>query len=90
MSHIAVKAAKFIAGTAATAGSGVVINNVIKHCTPEDISTYEKVATYIGGAVLSGMVGKAASTYVEDGIQKMADSFPKRRTQHEDPVTDED
>ena len=90
MNHIAVKAAKFVAGTAATAGSGVVINNVIKHCTPEDISTYEKVATYVGGVVLSGMVGKAASSYAEDGIQKMADAFSKRRTKDEDPVTDED
>lgn len=78
---------KGVAGFAASLGASAVIGNAIKATTPETLSTINKVGVVIGGVVVSGMVGTAASNFVRSEIDEAVDSFRQNMYDIPDPDT---
>jgi len=59
---------KMVIRGVATACVGAVIDNVVGFTTPVDASKLNRVATKVGGYILSGMIGEKAGEYVDDQI----------------------
>jgi len=63
-----VEIAKTVSGLAISIGVESIISNAVKATTPEDTKTLNKVCTFVGVIVISGIVGKIAVEYAEDKI----------------------
>lgn len=53
-------------------GAGQVMHNIVKMSTPNNLGTFAKVATKIGGLVLQGVVANRAGVYVSHMIKEVA------------------
>lgn len=56
-------------------GVGAIVANVIKCTTPSDVKRVMKVCINLGGFVLASMVSDMASTYAEEKIDEVVDTF---------------
>ena len=79
---------KIAVNLVSSAGTSIIISNVIKATTPLTISTRTKVLIWIGDAVVTGFVGNEAGKYAEetiDGISKTINKirrkFSKKKTE---------
>lgn len=61
---------KDVAGALTGAGAGTIIKYAVDHVKPENQKTFDKVTVFFGVAVLSSMVGSAATEYLDKKIDK--------------------
>ena len=62
-------------GAALVVGTGVhsILTNIVKETTPEGNSRLNKVFTWVGVIVLTGMIGEKACEYVDTKIDAVVD-----------------
>lgn len=68
---------KGVAELAVSAGTGVVIGNLVKATTPYDISKVQKVLIGIGGYGLSGALSDITAKYVGSQIDSYGDKLKR-------------
>lgn len=66
---------KSVTGLIASAGAGTVVSNAIKATTPAELTKLNKVMIGVGSFAITGIVGAAASGYVEAMIDDMTDKL---------------
>lgn len=75
-----------IIGSVASAGVGQVMSNLVVATTPDNLNQARKVLTVIGGAAISGTIGKVVADAVENQINdigeyiKMGKELRKEKT----------
>jgi hypothetical protein len=67
--------AKTVAGIASSVGVGAIVKNAINMSTPENVTKLQKASIFVGGIVLSGMVGEMATKYVNTTIDNTVEQF---------------
>jgi hypothetical protein len=77
---INIKTVKTVVGVVVSIGVGAIVDNAIKATTPSNTKGLKKLAVWVGGIVLSGMVTEAAIKYGEEkidsaftGVKKMVE-----------------
>ena len=68
---------RFAANSLTQIGAGIIVKNVVKATTPEDVSKFSKVAIAFGSYGISAVVGVAAAKQVDDLIKVIPTSFKK-------------
>jgi hypothetical protein len=57
---------------AVSTGVGAIVNNAVKHTTPDNVKTLKKICITIGTFALSGMVSDAVCEYTDKKIDETA------------------
>ncbi len=65
---------KLSVGMVASIGAGAIVGNIIKVTTPSTTTKLMKLVIGLGGLVLTGIVGDAASTYVDKTVDDMVNT----------------
>lgn len=66
-----IKIVKMVLGVIVSVGVGAIISNVIKTSTPIRVKPIMKACMYIGGVMLSGLVGDQAVKYAEQKVDEI-------------------
>lgn len=64
---------KSVTGLAAGTGAGVIVGNLVKATTPDDLGKVQKVLVGIGGYTISAVLGDLSAKYVNDQIDGYAE-----------------
>jgi hypothetical protein len=59
----------------ASAGTGVVIGNLVKATTPYDLNRVQRVLVAVGGYTLGGVLSDLSAKYISNQIQSYADKL---------------
>lgn len=70
-------AVKVITQMAASSGTGLIVGNLVKATTPDDISRIMKLRLAVGGWALAGTLGGLVAGHVGKQIDQTEDSFNK-------------
>lgn len=70
---------KGVAEFAASAGAGIVVGNLIKATTPDDVTRFQKVLVGIGAYTIGGVLSSLSGKYIANEIQGVADKIEALR-----------
>jgi hypothetical protein len=62
---------KGVAGFLASAGTGAIVENVIRHTMPVRLTLVKKIFVVIGEVVVTGALSDLASAYAIEKVEKM-------------------
>lgn len=63
---------KGVAELAVSAGVGVVVGNLVRATTPEDLSRVQKIMVGVGGYAIGGVLGDLSAKHVSGQIDEYA------------------
>ena len=75
---------KTILGLVIGTGVGNVMGHLVKATMPKDVGKVAKITTIVGGSVLAGFLGKAASDYAMDEVEEIVGIFKKGKENEEE------
>jgi hypothetical protein len=72
---------KLVTGIVVSSGAASIVGHALKMTLPEHTKPVKKVALFIGGVALSGMLGKMAAKYAEDEIDESVSTYQTMKSE---------